>query len=211
MPPLTVYLAGPEVFLPDAIEAGRRKQALCIEQGFVGLYPLDNAVTPDGAGGRLDRAIYRANVAMIRRADFGIVNLTPFRGPSADAGTVFELGLLTGLDKPCFGYSNAADDLLTRTLAHGEAALDPEARVWRDRDGMSIEDFGNADNLMIDACLAAHGTEPIRLAIPPAMRFLDLEGFRRCLALARAHFAGGTTRWLAGGGETRDSYSSKEE
>jgi nucleoside 2-deoxyribosyltransferase len=186
MLPRTVYLAGPEVFLPDAIEAGRRKQALCIEHGFVGLYPLDNAIESDG---RLDRAIYQANVAMIRRADFGIVNLTPFRGPSADAGTVFELGLLTGLGKPCFGYSNAADDLLTRTLAHGAAALDPESRVWRDRDGMSIEDFGNADNLMIDASLAAHGAEPIRRAVPSEVRFLDLEGFRRCLALARAHFA----------------------
>jgi hypothetical protein len=54
---------------------------------------------------------------------------------------------------------------------------------------MSIEDFGNADNLMIDASLAAHGAEPIRRAVPSEVRFLDLEGFRRCLALARAHFA----------------------
>jgi len=187
MMPLAVYLAGPEVFLPDAVEAGRRKQAVCVEYGFVGLYPLDNAIVP--GDDRLDRLIYRENLAMIRRADFGIANLTPFRGPSADAGTVFELGLLTGLGKRCFGYSNDADDLLTRTQAFGDAALDPVSRIWRDSDGMEIEDFGNADNLMIDASLAAQGDGMVRIAVPPATRFRDLEGLRRCLTLARAHFA----------------------
>jgi nucleoside 2-deoxyribosyltransferase len=187
MPTLAVYLAGPEVFLPDAIEAGGRKQALCAEYGFVGLYPLDNTIM--SGDDRLDRLIYRENLAMIRRADFGIANLTPFRGPSADAGTVFELGLLTGLGKRCFGYSNDADDLLTRTRAHGNATLDPASRIWRDSDGMAIEDFGNADNLMIDACLAAQGDGLVRLAVPATARFRDLEGLRRCLALAQAHFA----------------------
>ena len=31
--------------------------------------------------------------------DSGICNLTPFRGAGADAGTVFELGMLVGLGK----------------------------------------------------------------------------------------------------------------
>jgi len=71
-----VYLAGPEVFLPDAAEIGRCKKALCERYNCIGLYPR-----------------------MIRSADFGIANLTPFRGPS-DVGTVFELGMLLGLGKP---------------------------------------------------------------------------------------------------------------
>ncbi len=59
---LTVYLAGPEVFLPDAIELGERKKRLCRAYGFEGLYPLDNEITP-ASGERIDRLIYRANEA----------------------------------------------------------------------------------------------------------------------------------------------------
>jgi nucleoside 2-deoxyribosyltransferase len=84
-------LAGPEVFLHDSIAIGQSKKWLCTEYGFEGLYPFDNEVTPDGSDTRIDLLIYRATVAMMRDADFGILNLTPFRGPSADVGTVFEL------------------------------------------------------------------------------------------------------------------------
>jgi nucleoside 2-deoxyribosyltransferase len=35
-----IYLAGPDVFLPDAIEAGKRKKVLCQKYGFEGVYPL---------------------------------------------------------------------------------------------------------------------------------------------------------------------------
>ena len=39
-------------------------------------------------------------------ADAIIANLTPFRGPGADAGTVYELGYMAGRGKFCLGYSN---------------------------------------------------------------------------------------------------------
>ena len=41
---MKVYLAGPDVFLPDAVEIGRQKVAICAVHGLVGLYPLDNAI-----------------------------------------------------------------------------------------------------------------------------------------------------------------------
>ena len=46
---LKIYLAGPDVFLADARRVGRRKQELCREYGFEGLFPLDKdeAVGPD--------------------------------------------------------------------------------------------------------------------------------------------------------------------
>ena len=36
---MKLYLAGPEVFLADAIEIGQRKAAICAEHGHVGLLP----------------------------------------------------------------------------------------------------------------------------------------------------------------------------
>jgi nucleoside 2-deoxyribosyltransferase len=50
---MQVYLAGPDVFLPDAIEIGRRKVELCARHGLTGLYPLDNAVDLSAADASL--------------------------------------------------------------------------------------------------------------------------------------------------------------
>jgi nucleoside 2-deoxyribosyltransferase len=41
---MKIYLAGPDVFLPDAVEIGRRKVDICAAHGLTGLYPLDNAI-----------------------------------------------------------------------------------------------------------------------------------------------------------------------
>lgn len=178
-----LYLAGPEVFLPDAMDVARRKKELCAAYGFEGLFPLDNEIAEAAAGATVDRLIYRANTAMIRSADVGICNLTPFRGPSADAGTVFELGLLVGLGKPVLGYTNVAEDLLARSKSG--ATFDPSRRTWHDATGMSIEDFGNADNLMIDNALIEDGGFPIvRHPAKADEIFTDLTGFETCLRLA---------------------------
>jgi nucleoside 2-deoxyribosyltransferase len=192
--PLTVYLAGPDVFLPDAIALGERKKQLCARYGFEGLYPLDDTVSAAPGAGPPDRLIYRACVALLRRADFGIVNLTPFRGPSADAGTVYELGMLIGLGKTVFGYTNVTADLLERVQRSDSVTRDTAEPAWRDSDGMLVEDFGNADNLMIDAALAEQGHEIVRIAAPPADRFRDLTGFEACLQRAADHFAGDRAR-----------------
>jgi nucleoside 2-deoxyribosyltransferase len=89
---MRVYLAGPDVFLPDALEIGRRKIEICRRHGVSGLYPLDNVV--DRAATDASLQIFRANEAMMDQADAVIANLTPFRGPGADAGTVYELGYM---------------------------------------------------------------------------------------------------------------------
>jgi nucleoside 2-deoxyribosyltransferase len=183
------YLAGPEVFLPDAIAIGQSKKKLCAEHGFQGLFPFDNEVKPDDSGRRTDQRIYRANVAMIHAADFGICNLTPFRGPSADVGTVFELGMLVGLGKPVFGYTNDDADLLTRMRNLKSAQYDSANTTWRDLSGMAIEDFGNSDNLMIDAALAEQGMPMVRHHAAPDQCLRDLTGFKACLELAAARLA----------------------
>jgi len=187
---LTVYLAGPDVFLPDAVALGQRKKALCARYGFEGLYPLDDTISAGSGTVPADRLIYRVCVAMLRRADFGIAHLTPFRGPSADAGTVCELGMLIGLGKKVFGYTNVATDLLERVQRSDVVTHAAAASAWHDSDGMQVEDFGNADNLMIDEALAEQGHEIVRIAAPPADRFRDLTGFETCLRHAADHFAG---------------------
>jgi len=182
---MKIYLAGPEVFLPDAVAIGRRKKELCARYGVEGLFPFDNEVDPHAAREPVDRLIYRANEAMIRRADLGICNLTPFRGPNADAGTVFELGLLVGLGKRVFGYTNVADDFLDRCRhADPGATFETASNTWRDSNQMTIENFGNADNLMIDNALFDHGSHSmVRHRAPPNHLFDDLTGFETCLLL----------------------------
>jgi nucleoside 2-deoxyribosyltransferase len=183
-----VYLAGPDVFLKDAIAVGEAKKRLCAAYGFEGLYPLDGPLAAED-GAPLDARIYRACVAMLHRADFAIFHLTPFRGVGADVGTVFELGMAVALEKPVFGYTNDPRDLLARALAGGGALFDVAAGVWRDRDGLEVENFGNADNLMVDRALADAGAPLIRHAAQAGRRFRDLAGFEACLRLAAARFA----------------------
>lgn len=43
-----IYLAGPEVFLLNAKEIGKRKKALCRKYGFEGVFPLDVEVDAGG-------------------------------------------------------------------------------------------------------------------------------------------------------------------
>jgi nucleoside 2-deoxyribosyltransferase len=191
MPQPKVYLAGPDVFHRDAIEIGRRKKSLCSEYGMIGLFPFDNEIANDSLD--ISSEIYAANVAMIREADCAIVNLTPFRGPSADVGTVFELGMLIALGKDVYAYSNAAGSLLERIRREGGVRFDQETNSWRDEDDMSVENFGNADNLMIDASLKSLGRCIHRRDVPAPQLFSDLEGFIACLAEAKAVFTKTTT------------------
>ncbi len=178
---LTVYLAGPEVFLPDAVEIGRHKRQLCARHGVEGLYPLDNEIAA-GTGARNDQRIYRANKAMMERADFGICNLTPFRGASADAGTVFELGFMVALRKRVFAYTNDPSDYARRVVP---ARPDDPRQRGRDQSNMMIEDFGNFDNLMLEWAVREAGGHPIvrHDAIDDDL-YRDLTAFEACLRLA---------------------------
>lgn len=70
---MQIYLAGPDVFRPDALcwaEEGRR---LCAALGYTALIPLDGVETT--AVG-----IYQANIALINSVDAVLANLNPFRG-----------------------------------------------------------------------------------------------------------------------------------
>src|SRR5438270_2534751 len=140
---MKIYLAGPDVFLPDAIEIGRRKVEICARHRLTGLYPLDSAVDPGVKGASL--RIFRANETMMIEADAIIANLTPFRGPGADAGTVYELGYMAGIGKLCLGYSNDPSCYADRVRRSTEV-VSRDGRL-ADAEGLMVEDFGLSDNL----------------------------------------------------------------
>lgn len=180
-----VYLAGPEVFLPTAIEVGARKMALCDTFGIVGLFPLDNALEVAGlVPAAQAREIAMANEDLMRSADALIANLTPFRGPSMDCGTAYEVGFMRALGRPVYGYTTTALDYHTRAMAF-RAATAPwaQAGVWVDGDqaGNHIENFGLTENLMIDIALRDSGLAPV-VEGRVAADIGDLAAFQACLA-----------------------------
>jgi nucleoside 2-deoxyribosyltransferase len=175
-----IYLAGPDVFLPDALEIGRRKVELCTRHGLSGLYPLDSAV--DRAASDVSLQIFRGNEAMMIEADAIIANLTPFRGPGADPGTVYELGYMVGRGKLCFGYSNDPSSYADRVRGFTEV----NARDGRlvDAAGLTVEDFGLSDNLMMIHALDLHGCALMTPRQAPADIWHELTAFEACVRLA---------------------------
>ncbi len=178
---MKIYLAGPDVFLPDAIEIGRRKARICANHGVSGLYPLDNAV--DLAAGDASLMIFKGNEAMMDAADAIIANLTPFRGPSADAGTVYELGYAAGRGKLCLAYSNDPTPYRDRVARSFDVTISADGRLI-DPEGLTVEDFGWPDNLMMIHALDLHGCPLLTPRQAPADIWHDLTSFEACVRLA---------------------------
>jgi nucleoside 2-deoxyribosyltransferase len=185
-----IYLAGPEVFLPDAREIGRRKAETCAAHGLNGVFPLDNQLDLEGlAPAEQARRISLANEAAMRSSDAVICNLTPFRGVSMDAGTAFEVGFMRALERPVFAYTTTAADYATR------------ARTWReagaiafdyDSSGLEIEDFGLCENLMIPVAIAESGGVIIKTDEAGDQVRYAFNGFEAAVAAVARHF--GTRR-----------------
>ena len=117
-----VYLAGPEVFFPDTVEQGAEKKRLCAEDGFEGVYPLDNII--DGVEHlprqELARRISHGNERLIRSCDLLIANCTPFRSIAMDVGTSFEIGFMQALGRHVRRCLDRARRLTVARLRHWE-------------------------------------------------------------------------------------------
>jgi nucleoside 2-deoxyribosyltransferase len=182
---MRVYLAGPDVFLPDPSARAAALKAVCSRHGLIGVSPLDalSAAPSDWAALPEARAIALRNEAHIAGCAALIANLTPFRGPSADAGTVFELGFMRALGRPVFGWSNTTRDFTSRTLDFlGAAARPGPDGAWTDDEGLLIEAFGLTDNLMLDGAVLASGGGLHAADVAPASRWDDLSAFELCVA-----------------------------
>jgi len=181
---MKVYLAGPDVFLPDAKDIGQRKKDICARFGLVGLFPLDSELdaASSESGLPLSRRIFGCCTAMMEDADAVIAHLTPFRGPSADAGTVFELGYMAARGKICTGYTNRRDSYADRIEGVPCAVIDTGGLVYLDCESHVIEDFGLADNLMIVHALEAFGHAVLTPDVEPDDIWRDLTLFEKCAA-----------------------------
>jgi nucleoside 2-deoxyribosyltransferase len=187
---MKIYLAGPDVFLHDAVEIGQRKVELCSHYGLTGLYPLDNAI--DRTAQDTSLRIFRGNEAMMIAADAIIANLTPFRGPGADAGTVYELGYMAGRGKLCLGYSNDPSCYADRVREF--TAVTSRDGHLVDAGGLTVEDFGLTDNLMMIHALDLHGCALVTPSQAPADIWHDLTAFETCVRLAAGRLGAAPAR-----------------
>jgi nucleoside 2-deoxyribosyltransferase len=160
-----LYLAGPDVFRPDAAEHGRRLVSTCAEFGFDAVFPLEEHLPPGLAPREAAERIYRANVQRIDACDAVLANLDFFRGPEPDSGTCFEVGYAVARGKPVVGYVPEAGSFAERIRSRFSASLrdaDHDAQGWQ------LEEFGLPLNLM--------------LAVPCS---IAVGGLREALALLR--------------------------
>ncbi len=144
---IRIYLAGPDVFLPDPLRRGAELKAVCVACGTIGLFPMDHDLLD--ATDR-PRGIRDANMAMIRSCDAVVANMTPFRGPSMDPGAAYEMGAASALGKLVVGYTADQRSYVERVCAVMRVRRATDGAL-RDPDGMSVEEFGLplADNLMM--------------------------------------------------------------
>ena len=179
-----IYLAGPEVFMPDPVSKGEYKKAIINSFNsevlqdkdfqFVGLYPMDAQINLDG---KEDQAtamrIFAADVSLMDKADLVIANITRFRGPSADVGTAFEMGYMYAQQKPVFAYYNMHETYritdYDQSDSYAHTTYTDKVKKFsdgyfvehttennRDRYAHAIKGFGLADNLMLIGAMKAN-------------------------------------------------------
>ncbi|MBE9226450.1 nucleoside 2-deoxyribosyltransferase [Phormidium sp. LEGE 05292] len=173
---MRIYLAGPDVFLPDPMKAANAKKEICQKYGFIGMFPFDNNLnlthlSPKEAG----ITIYKSNIQLMDSCDLIVANMTPFRGSSMDVGTAFEMGYMTAQGKPVFGYTNDG-----RLFADRIPQISADLDNW----GMAIEHFDMVDNLMLEAAIIVNGGELRSEQIVPGNYYTELKVFEEVVKVA---------------------------
>lgn len=179
-----VYLAGPEVFLPEEENQYivEKKKSILASLGMVGVDPLDNNINlpEDKTPNEKAMLIYRANKQTMDSCDACIANVSPFRGASGDPGTVFEVGYMVSQGKPVYGFTTMQEDYKDRFNFSGDI----------DNKGMMVEDFELSDNLMIECSILDNGGKFFRgnskfFNGSSTHRLWDEKAFRACAEALR--------------------------
>ncbi len=141
-----IYIAGPDLFLPDWTRRAARMQALCAEYGLAAVLPVPpSSLTGPGITEPSDvgkaQEVFQSCQAAVKNVDGVIANLMPFRGHEPDSGTVVECALAWAGGKPVVGYAS-------RPAMPPSRAVDADGRVLAE-DGGWIEQFGLSHNVML--------------------------------------------------------------
>lgn len=161
-----IYLAGPDVFYPDAKERYAYLAALCIKHGMQAVSPVDGEANINMPATPKDLAarIYQDNLDRIRQCDAILANLVNFRGDfEPDSGTVFEVGFGIALHKIVVGYTPTANEdmrsKIIKKLGDQGIKKDPENGYEYDPQyGCMIEDFGLPLNLMLSVPIPTYSS-----------------------------------------------------
>lgn len=188
---MKVYLAGPEVFLPNARTILDQKIELTRAYGFIPISPGDLEAPASVTGKARGLATSKVNEGLMLGADLIIANLTPFRGIAADVGTVYELGFMCGRGCPAYAFTNIARGHLERVTDYygGDVRQDALGAV-RGPDGLELETYDMVDNLMLDGGIENRNGVIIRHAAAAGELYTDLTAFRECLAVAARQLLG---------------------
>ena len=167
------YLAGPDVFMPDALAIGARKKAHLAALGIEGHFPFDNELPPSLLADprQAATAIAQANERMMLdcctmgRMGIILANMTPFHGVSMDVGTAFEVGFMSALAATrqnvlIVGYTDDPRLFEERVIADlygGRTAIVEKNGFLYAPDGMMIEAYGGAENLMLTHAIEKTG------------------------------------------------------
>jgi len=155
------YFAGPDVFRENAVEYFDEIRILCENYyNIEPIFPIDSETEVKNS-----LNIYNINIEKIKQADIVVANLIPFRGPSCDVGTAFEIGYAKSLNKQIIGYYNGyyPGSYYERINYHINK-YDMEYFPV-------IENFGNYDNLMI-----IHGCDTIKPHLYDALLLIKERG-----------------------------------
>lgn len=128
-----VYLAGPDVFRPNAHDHFKTMKKSLFLHNFMAISPIDNQYSDH-------ECIYEENLSLIYGCDYVLANLDPFRGVSADVGTCVEIGYAKALNKTIIGYY---------TNGQPKEYKSRIKKKYKESKYTSIEDFNLSDNLMI--------------------------------------------------------------
>ena len=135
---MKIYLAGPDIFRPDAREWADSARETCRRYGYEPLIPIDHDETQPPQ-------IFAANLELIGDAQIVVANLNPFRGVEPDSGTCFELGYAVAMNKKVCAYIDHMETLVQRV--NRIEGGDPD-RI-HDNQGLCIENFALPLNLML--------------------------------------------------------------
>ena len=154
-----VYLSGPDIFLPNSKDIDNNKKAICERYGMAGVSQLDMAGDRLFNGdAKMAGEIFDQCRELITNCDLLIANMSPFRGPSLEAGTALEMGLMLGLGKPVLGYSLDKEDYAARLMTlHDvfELPLNETSGDLQAPDGLVVENFGLSEGALVTGAMQA--------------------------------------------------------